>query len=216
MFGLMGAGRSELARAIYGLDKISSGTVTINGEKLEEISPGILKEKGIAFITENRSEEGLLMPKPISDNIVLATLRKLTKDNSRTFIDNKKISNACNETIEQLNIRVFNPNVQTARQLSGGNQQKVVIGKWLLTIPGLFILDEPTRGVDVGAKFEIYNHINRLVTENDSGVLFISSEMEELMGVCDRILVMSSGCICGELKRSEFNQENMLRMAIEG
>jgi ribose transport system ATP-binding protein len=175
-----------------------------------------MKEKGIAVITENRGEEGLLLPKPITDNIVLATLRKLTKDNSKTFIDNKKIADVCNETIEKLNIKVFDPGEQTARQLSGGNQQKVVIGKWLLTVPKLFILDEPTRGVDVGAKFEIYNHINRLVTENDSGVLFISSEMEELIGVCDRILVMSSGRICGELKRSEYDQENMLRMAIEG
>ena len=216
MFGLMGAGRSELARAIFGLDKVFSGTIVINGERVDDVTPQKAKNKGIAFITENRSEEGLLMPKPVTDNIVLASLKDLTNKKLKFFVDNRKTADACDSTIENLNIGLHDPYRQTASQLSGGNQQKVVIGKWLLTVPRLFILDEPTRGVDVGAKFEIYNHINRLVTENRSGVLFISSEMEELMGVCDRILVMSGGRVTGELGRPDFNKEKMLMMAIKG
>jgi ABC-type sugar transport system ATPase subunit len=115
--------------------------------------------------------------------------------------------------IDKLQIRTFNPVKQSARSLSGGNQQKVVIGKWLLTSPKIFILDEPTRGVDVGAKYEIYNQINSLAEEG-SAVLFISSEMDELMGVCDSIIVMSGGKITGEVQRNDFSQERLMKLAL--
>ena len=115
--------------------------------------------------------------------------------------------------IERLSIKTYDKSRQSALALSGGNQQKVVIGKWLLTNPRIFLVDEPTRGIDVGAKFDIYNHLNTLAKDG-SAILFISSEMEELIGVCDRILVMSNGSLAGELERGRFDQEELLSLAI--
>jgi ABC-type sugar transport system ATPase subunit len=207
----MGAGRTELARAVYGVDPIESGCIRYKGEELRAMGPRKWVTRGMAFITENRRDEGLLLTKNISDNISLVNLRKLKKRLGR--LDRKKQSSDCRRVIERLRIKTAAENKQLAKNLSGGNQQKTVIGKWLLIQPDLFILDEPTRGVDVGAKFEIYTHINQLALEG-SGILFISSEMEELMGVCDRILVMNKGRITGELDRSEFSQDNLLKLAI--
>lgn len=211
MFGLMGAGRSELARAIYGLDPIDSGTIYLKGEQVKNPSPEWWIENGMAYITENRREEGLLMPKSVKNNLVLANLHKMGLRFGA--MDSKREDTDSDSVIGRLTIRTYDKTKQEARKLSGGNQQKVVIGKWLLTEPEVFLVDEPTRGVDVGAKFEIYNHLNTLAKEG-SAILFISSEMEELIGVCDRILVMCAGEITGELQREDFNQEELLRLAI--
>lgn len=213
LFGLMGAGRSEMARAVFGLDPYDSGEILIEGEKIPKPSPVLMKEKGIAFITENRREEGLLMPKPIVDNVILAYLKEAC--HGKWLMDKKYADSQSEKVIDQLQIKTYNKNRQMAKQLSGGNQQKVVIAKWLLTNPFVFILDEPTKGVDVGSKFELYSEINNLAL-NDSAVLFISSEMEELMGVCDRILIMHSGEITGELQRADFSSETILKYAIGG
>ncbi len=211
MFGLMGAGRSELARAIYGVDPIDSGTVYLREKPVKHLSPEWWIENGMAFITENRREEGLLMPKSVKNNLVLANLREMrlrfaAMDTKREEVDSDSV-------IKRLTIHTYDKTKQEARMLSGGNQQKVVIGKWLLTKPEVFVVDEPTRGVDVGAKFEIYNILNTLAKEG-SAIFFISSEMEELIGVCDRILVMCLGEITGELQRDEFDQEKLLSLAI--
>lgn len=211
MFGLMGAGRSELARAIYGLDPIDSGAVYLYGEKVRNPHPEWWIEHGMAYITENRREEGLLMPKMVMTNLVLANLRNM----KRRFgaMDTRAENMESDSVIERLNIKTYDKKKQEARMLSGGNQQKVVIGKWLVTKPEVFIVDEPTRGVDVGAKFEIYSHLNSLASEG-SAIFFISSEMEELIGVCDRILVMCMGEITGEIQRDDFSQEGLLQLAI--
>ena len=214
LYGLMGAGRSEMARAVFGLDPYDSGEILIDGKEIHKPSPVSMKERGVAFITENRREEGLLMPKPIADNVVLAYLKELCRKN-KWIVDNKYMNAESDRIISQLRIKTYDKNRQKAQQLSGGNQQKVVIAKWLLTNPFVFILDEPTKGVDVGSKFEIYTEINNLA-QNRSAVLFISSEMEELMGVCDRILVMRAGEISGDLKRDEFSNETILKYAIRG
>jgi ABC-type sugar transport system ATPase subunit len=165
----------------------------------------------MAYITENRREEGLLMPKSVMNNLVLAHLRNMRR--RLGLMDTRREESESDSVIQRLTIRTYDKKKQEARMLSGGNQQKVVIGKWLITNPQVFIVDEPTRGVDVGAKFEIYNHINTLALEG-SAILFISSEMEELIGVCDRILVMCAGEITGELPRERFTQEELLRLAI--
>lgn len=213
LFGLMGAGRSEAARAIFGIDPFESGEIYIYGEKMEKITPSAMIGKGVAFITENRREEGLLMPKSVKDNLSLTYLNSIK--GKLNFVRTRQENRDTDEIIKSMKIKTNNKGCQIVRNLSGGNQQKVVIGKWMLTNPRIFILDEPTRGIDVGAKYEIYNHINEL-SKNKSAVLFISSEMEELMGVCDRIMVMSQGKLAGELQREEYSSNNLIELAIGG
>jgi ribose transport system ATP-binding protein len=211
VFGLMGSGRTELARMIFGLDTFDSGAVTIGGENLRKISPrGSIRQR-VAFVTENRREEGLLMSIPIADNIGLVALPSFT----RTFLqvlDRETMLDSAREMSAALQLKSADISVQPAKSLSGGNQQKVVIAKWLLSEPRIFIMDEPTRGIDVGAKYEIYAIMDQLAA-GGSGVLFISSELEELMGMADRILVMSRGEIVGEFPRSAFSEEAILRAA---
>lgn len=213
MFGLMGAGRSEALRAAFGIDAFDAGEVFINGRALSKPTPKDCIESGAAFVTENRREEGLLMRKNITSNLALASIKRfqrkfLLADKKREQVESRKI-------VERLHVKTYNMNRQIAANLSGGNQQKVVIGKWLMTNPKVMILDEPTKGVDVGAKFEIYNYINDLAVQK-SAILMISSEMEELMGICDRILVMCKGRITGEFKREAFSRENLLACALGG
>lgn len=213
LFGLMGAGRSDLVNAIFGVTKFDSGSVSIMDEKFSKTSPTLCISKGISYITENRREEGLLMTKPVSDNLVLAYLKhlggKLNKYNR------KKEDEVTDKAIKEVRIKTHDKNKQAVINLSGGNQQKVVIGKWILMTPKIFILDEPTKGIDVGAKYEIYNYINEIALRKGA-VLVVSSEMEELIGICDRILVMSKGEITGELQRNEYAMEKMLKCAIGG
>jgi len=211
LFGLMGSGRTELARIIFGLDSFASGEIVIGGEVLRHTSVRESIRNRIAFVTENRREEGLLMTSAIAENIGLVSLPRYALPGVQV-VDQPRLERAVGQAANQLQIKSGNIERQAAKALSGGNQQKVVIAKWLLSEPSLFIMDEPTRGIDVGAKYEIYSIINTLAAEGN-GVLFISSEIEELMGMCDRIVVMSQGEIYGEFTRADFDKEAILRTA---
>ena len=210
MFGLMGAGRSETLRAIFGLDPIDAGTVEVNGKHAEHPTPQKSIASGMAFLTENRRTEGLFLEKTISNNLMIANLKEMTKKFG--FMDDCESNRKTGEMVDRLLIKTYDKDVQVARKLSGGNQQKVVFGKWLMIKPEIFLLDEPTRGIDVGAKREIYELINQLASEG-STIFMVSSEMEELMGVCDRILVMHKGTITGEVQRKDYNQQKILNLA---
>lgn len=209
IYGLMGSGRSELANIIFGLEPYETGEIIFKGESLKKQDPINRIEKGMAFVTENRREEGLLMEFSIYNNINLASLKRNVK--LLNMIDNKKVAEQVNHIRDTLRIKCDSVR-QPAKSLSGGNQQKVVIGKWLMSTPELLIVDEPTRGIDVGAKSEIYHIINNLVKEG-VGALIISSEMEELMGICNRIIVMRKGEITGSLNHEEFSQERIVGLA---
>jgi ribose transport system ATP-binding protein len=213
LFGLMGAGRTELVRCLFGVDPIDTGTIEFKGKRLRQINPEACIKNGIAFVTEDRRQEGLLMPKTVKENIVLAKLNDLRE--GMGMIRRKKEDSEADTVIKELSVKVQDKNKQQAKNLSGGNQQKVVIAKWILKNPSMFIMDEPTRGVDVGAKYEIYTIINDMA-KNGATVLFISSEMEELMGVCDRIMVMSKGKIVADIPKNEYSQEKIISYAIGG
>jgi len=215
LFGLMGSGRSELARIIFGLDPFERGSVKVGGAERKRYTPAESIEKKIAFVTENRREEGLLMEAPIFDNIALVAMPDYTRGLMMRFVEKKRIFGAVGDVAESMRIKTASLDRQLAKNLSGGNQQKTVIGKWLLSKPAVFIMDEPTRGIDVGAKYEIYNIINDLAAAG-TGILFISSELEELMGGCDRILVMSNGQIQGCFEKGDFDQAKILHAAFKG
>ncbi len=210
-FGLMGAGRSEMIRIVYGLDDMENGEIRVNGKRIVKPTPQKMIRSGVAFVTENRREEGLLMEDTIVDNLSLAALPRFAGKVLR-IINRKALVNEAAKITDSLSIKCSSLYKSTAKSLSGGNQQKVVIGKWMLNRPDIFILDEPTRGIDVGAKYEVYSVINALA-ESGSGVLVISSELEELMGVCDRIHIMSMGEIVGTVCRNEFAKERIIRTA---
>lgn len=211
LFGLMGAGRSEVMRAAFGITRVSRGEVYAYGEKMKKLTPERSIRKGIVYLTENRREEGILARKSVTSNLVLANLKIFQRRFMR--MDAKGERREAQRMVKLLNIKTHDTDKQLTINLSGGNQQKVVIGKWLMTNPKIIVLDEPTKGVDVGAKFEIYNYINNLA-KNKSAILMISSEMEELTGLCDRILVMYRGRITGEVHRDEFSKERLLTHAL--
>jgi ribose transport system ATP-binding protein len=210
--GLMGSGRSELARIVCGLDPCASGEIHLHGRRLDELSPRERIQAGLAYLTEDRRAEGLALDASITDNITLVAQPRL----ARSFLC--WVDPAANgEVVQAMRAAVrLTPSArdgQAVRTLSGGNQQKVVLAKWLLNEPQVFILDEPTRGVDVGAKHEIYRLINELAARG-TGVLVISSELEELIGLCDRLLVMRRGEIRDTLMRGEFDRERILGAAL--
>lgn len=211
VFGLMGSGRTETARMVFGLDEYASGSVRLGGEALPKLDPILSVGRGLAFVTENRREEGLLMDKSILENMGLASLDRYAR---RGWIDFRALSARLRGLLASLNVRSTAPDTQPARSLSGGNQQKVVLGKWLATGPRVFLLDEPTRGIDVGAKYEVYAIVNDLASRGN-GVLVISSELEELMGICDRILVMATGEVQADLSGPRFDREEILRAAFK-
>jgi ribose transport system ATP-binding protein len=211
MFGLMGSGRTELARILFGLDPFDKGSISIDGQRLTRLSPRHSIRQKVAFVTENRREEGLLMDINIADNVALVALPSFSRTPLQV-VDQETMHDAVSQTVTTLQLKSGDIRRQAARSLSGGNQQKVVLSKWLLSEPRLFILDEPTRGIDVGAKFEIYTIIDQLAAAG-SGVLFISSELEELIGVCDRIVVMSRGELVSTFERAQFDEEAILRAA---
>ncbi len=208
LFGLMGSGRSELARIIFGLDSFEQGDILINRRPRKRHSVKDSISKKLAFVTENRREEGLLMDASLFDNLALVSLPDFKKTGA---VDQSRLKDALNKLTASLKIKAASL-YQQAQNLSGGNQQKVVIGKWLLAEPHIFILDEPTRGVDVGAKYEVYSIVNQLAVEN-TAILFISSELDELMGICDRVLVMSNGEIHGNFPREQFDKKSILSAA---
>ncbi len=206
--GLMGAGRTEFALSLFGCSYGSkvSGSILKSGKEIDCSSVTRAIDNGIAYVTENRKEKGLVLSETIQDNTVLVSLPRLANKGIR----NKELElSKTLDQIKSLNIKCTG-HEQKVLNLSGGNQQKVVLAKWILAQPDILILDEPTRGIDVGAKREIYSLMNDLVGQGRA-VIFISSEMPELIGMCDRIYVMHAGKPVGELQKDEFSQENVMR-----
>lgn len=196
--GLVGSGRSEVARCIFGVDKIDSGEIKLFGKPTKINSPKTAIRRGIAFVTEDRKSEGLLLERPIIENMTLTNLKKYVK----WFWINKKSEKIASKNLkEKLSIKMSNLYTDV-KDLSGGNQQKVVLAKWLNIEPDILILDEPTRGVDVGAKSEIYQIIEEL-KQQGKAVILISSEFAEIMGLSDRIVLMDRGEVVGEYTREE-------------
>ena len=206
--GLVGAGRSELVESIFGMHKTSAGELYVKGEQVHVHSPKDVIEKGVALVTEDRKITGLNLTASINDNIAVVAIRKLL---NHGLYSKKKAQQAAQGYIEKLKIKTPSGD-QIVGDLSGGNQQKVVIAKWLLNDPDVIIMDEPTRGIDVGAKRDIYLLIGSLVQQGKS-VIMISSEIPELMGVCDRIAVMAEGSLSGEVQRKDFSQERIMALA---
>lgn len=206
--GLMGAGRTELVESIFGLRKGGRGRIEVNGREVQIHSPVNAIRNGIALIPEDRKVTGLNLKGDVKDNLSAVTLGQFCKFG---FVDRKKEAAACEEMIHRLRIKTPGQRQKTVN-LSGGNQQKIVIGKWLLSRCHIVILDEPTKGVDVGAKAEIYAIIKNLAQQG-KGVIMISSEMAEIIGMCDRVLIMCEGRITGEVNREELSQETIMRYA---
>lgn len=207
--GLVGSGRTESIRGITGADPIDAGEVFIHGKKVHIRNPQDSIKQGIAFLTEDRKGQGLILLQTVEFNTTLVDLMQFKT--KKPFLDLLKMKDTAKEMVKSLRIKV--PDVTTlAGQLSGGNQQKVVLAKWLLSKSDVFIFDEPTRGIDVGAKIEVYNLINDLVSKGKA-VIMISSEMDECMGMADRIIVYHEGKIMGELERDEFSNEKIMYAA---
>jgi len=206
--GLVGAGRSEVARAIFGVEEALETEVTLNGQRLRIKEPQDAITHGIYLIPEDRRLSGLIVDFNVRENITLPNLEKYS---SAKIIDRAKETKAALEAVKAINIKTPTPEVRAAN-LSGGNQQKVVLAKWLTFAPRVLIFDEPTRGIDVGAKAEIYQLIRNLAAEGVS-VIVISSEMEEVLGISDRIAVMHEGRLTGILDRAQFSEEAVMRLA---
>jgi ABC-type sugar transport system ATPase subunit len=215
VFGLVGSGRSEMARIIFGLDRCKDGRISIRGQDATNASAEANIRNGLAFVTENRHAEGLLMDTTVLNNLGLVSLRQFARFGPARILWRSGGLESANRVAGMLRIKSGPIHKQHVRSLSGGNQQKVVIGKWLLTDPVVLILDEPTRGIDVGAKYEIYGIINTLA-ERGAAILYICSELEELVGLCDRILVMSNGQIEAEFRRGDYQQEAILQAVFSG
>jgi ribose transport system ATP-binding protein len=208
--GLIGSGRSETMRAIFGADRKQSGTVYLQGNEIQLKSPRDAVNKGIGMVPEDRKQHGVILPMTVKQNISLTNVKGIS--NSFGFIKAKRENDNTADLIRKLAIKAENMN-QEVGKLSGGNQQKVVLAKWLNRECKVLIIDEPTRGIDVGAKVEIYNLINEL-SQKGMAILLISSEPSELMGICDRIYVMRKGQVEGELAKKDFSEEAILRLSI--
>ncbi len=206
--GLDGSGRTELLENLFGISTRRSGTIMLNGREVRNRTPRESIKNGFAMLTEERRASGIFGILGISDNTVISSLRKYQ---TGPFLSDKKIRKGTDWCIKSM--RVKTPTRDTKiRTLSGGNQQKVILGRWLLTEPTVLLLDEPTRGIDVGAKYEIYQLIIDLAKKGKT-VIMVSSEMPELLGVCDRILVMSGGRLAGEVDASNTTQEEIMSLA---
>jgi len=207
--GLIGAGRTEVGRAIFGADPITEGSIFLNGKEVKLCSPMDAIKHGIALLPEDRKLQGLLLKMSVRDNVSLSALKFILKNGA---ISKPKETKLVSGYVKKLGVKT--PNLeQRVRNLSGGNQQKVVMAKWLATQSKILIFDEPTRGIDVNAKQEIY-HLMKSLTSQGISIIMISSEMPELIGVADRILVMSAGEIKGSLKKEEATQQKILELAI--
>lgn len=208
IFGIMGAGRTEFARALFGIDKINKGDIFISGKRVSISSPENAIREGLGYLTEDR-QSGLLMRMTIPQNITLPSLKRFNKFGFLRHGDERKIAR---DYIENLGIHT--PKLdQKVEFLSGGNQQKVALAKWLCSQSKILILDEPTRGIDVGAKIEVYRLINEL-SKCGVGIILLSSELPEVLNMSDRILVMSDGSFVGEFKGGEASQEDLLRSTV--
>jgi len=209
--GLVGAGRSELARVLFGVGPADRGEVSFNKQRIRLGNPRQTMRMGMALVPENRKEQGLILNQSVRSNTSLVTLDRLCRF---LFINNKLECELVQEQIKSLDIRTLGLE-QEVGFLSGGNQQKVVLAKWLCSRPKLIIMDEPTRGIDVGTKAEIYQ-LMRELAKKGTGIIMISSELPEIIGMSDRILVMSRGQIAGELSREEATEERILTLAVGG
>ena len=209
--GLLGAGRTEVARAVFGADPIDSGEIFIHGEKVAIHSPGDAVRNGIGYLSEDRKRYGVTLGMDVENNIVLAMFKKFL--NGFGWVDNKRTHETALYYIDALSIKTPSA-AQKVKNLSGGNQQKVVIGKWLTADTEILIFDEPTRGIDVGAKSEIYRLLNDLARQGKS-IIMISSELPEILRMSHRILVMCEGRITGELDHSEATQEKIMTFATQ-
>ena len=208
MFGLVGSGRTQVARCIFGADPITGGEILLNGKPILPKSPRHAVRSGIALLTEDRKRDGLVMHCTLRDNASMASYHSLSR---WSVIDRGKQAIKVQQKLEELDVRP--PLLERiASHLSGGNQQKLVLAKWLMTKASVLILDEPTRGVDVATKVEIYHIINDLAG-NGMGILLISSELPEILGMSDRALVMREGHLVGEFSRSQANEEKLLASA---
>ncbi len=209
--GLVGSGRTEIARCLFGADLWTSGNVILDGKPFHPRSPSDAIRAGIGFVTEDRKEQGVVLSLPVRENISLASLQKVS---GFGFVRRGKERAEAQASVSRLRVRT--PSVeQRVGNLSGGNQQKVVLGKWLETPLKLLILDEPTRGIDVGAKREIYGIMNSLA-QDGVAILMISSELPEVLGMADRIIVVRDGRVAGSLPRSEATQEKVGQLALAG
>ncbi len=207
--GLVGAGRSETMEAIFGVSRREKGKIRIGGSEIKIKNPKDAIKHKIAFVTEDRKRSGLNLMGTIKENITIVSLADQLSEHG--MIKEKKEGEVTEDYIRKLHIKTPDAD-ELVGNLSGGNQQKVVLAKWLLGDPEIIIFDEPTRGIDVGAKHEIYELINAL-SQQKKAILVISSEMPELMGICDRLYVMSEGYVTGELKKDEFDQEEIMKLA---
>lgn len=209
--GLMGSGRTELARVLFGIDALRSGEITVRGRRVDLSSPQRAVSAGLALIPEDRREQGLVLDHSVRENLLLPVLEKVQNG---ILLSKAKGRSVSDELIKRFAIRVAHPN-RAVRLLSGGNQQKVVLAKWLGTDPDVLILDEPTAGVDIGTKSEILEMIRELASSG-KGVLVISSEYPELLAVSDRIIVLRDGAVATEMPRSEIADEEALQLVVQG
>lgn len=207
--GLMGAGRTEVARGIFGIDKVTGGTIQVNGKAASIKSPRDAIAAGLALVPEERKAQGLVLDFSISDNIVLPVLDRLSRNR---IISPRRLKAYARQASDEVGVKASGVGVPV-NQLSGGNQQKVILARWLAAKPRVYILDEPTRGIDMGAKADIYRQIGAL-TDAGAAVLVISSELPELLGICDRILVMRAGRLVGEAQSATATEESILELAM--
>jgi ribose transport system ATP-binding protein len=209
--GLMGSGRTETMRAIFGADRADSGRVYLGHTEISIRRPRDAVRAGIALLTENRKEQGLLLSLPVRANITLARLKDLVRFG---WLRSRKERAAAGQLAKDLGVRGSSIE-QRAGELSGGNQQKVVIAKWIFRDSDIFIFDEPTRGIDIGAKFEIYRMLRELA-DKGKAIIVVSSELQELIGICDRIAVMSAGRLAAIVERDRFDQDSIMAIALSG
>ncbi len=209
LVGLVGAGRTETMQALFGVTKIESGEIFLEGKKVEIKKPIDAIRNGIAYVTEDRKGEGLVLPMSIAHNTTLPSMKELS---SKIFIKSGEEKVKTDKILSELKVKMASSRL-AVKNLSGGNQQKVVLAKWMMKDPDVIIFDEPTRGIDVGAKAEIYKLMNEFVAKGKA-IIMISSEMPEAMGMSDRILVLSNHKMSGELNRDEFSQDSIMTMAM--
>jgi ribose transport system ATP-binding protein len=211
-YGLQGAGRTEVMQTIFGMYRADAGTVVRDGAPLRVASPRDAIRQGFAYIPEDRRRQGLFSNLDVKDNVAVIHGRKIT---ALTFVQARKVAAIAREYIDKLSVKLTGL-AQRMANLSGGNQQKVIIGRSLSTSPGILIMDEPTRGIDVGAKAEIYKILRRLRCEEDKSIIMVSSELEEVVAECDRVVVMFQGRVRGELSGADITKENVLALAFGG
>ena len=209
--GLVGAGRSEIMSAIFGADKYDSGQIYLEKRPVRIKSPGQAIANGIAMVPENRKKQGLILINTVGFNITLANIKSLCR---HSVIDKNRCRELIKKYIKTLNVKTSSAN-QIIQNLSGGNQQKAVLAKWLAINPKVLILDEPTRGIDIGAKQEIYSLIDKLSAEG-MGIIMISSELPEIINMCDNVCVVRGGNITAQLSKTELSQSNIMKYATKG